>query len=230
MSDPLVSVVIPVRNGERFLAEAIASVLAQRYRPLELIVVDDGSSDQSAAIARAVPEVVCLSQAAQGVSVARNAGLACARGELIAFLDADDRWTPDKLSAQVGYLREHPDVQFVMSRMRYFVEPGCAIPPAFRRELLDGDRVSWLLSAFVGRRALFDRCGGFKSDLSTAEDVDWFARVKDRGVPFAVVEEVLLHARIHDRNTSLTAPRGRVKEDLLAALKRSVDRKRQANP
>src|SRR5262249_27346746 len=75
IADPLVSVIVPVRNGERFLAEALASVVAQRYRPLELIVVDDGSSDGSGAIARGVPEVVCLFQDAQGVSVARNAGL-----------------------------------------------------------------------------------------------------------------------------------------------------------
>ncbi len=161
------------------------------------------------------------------MSAARNAGLAHARGELIAFLDSDDRWTPDKLSVQVKYLREHPEVRFVMSMMRYFLEPGCAVPPAFRRELLDGDRVSWLLGAFVGWRSVFDSCGGFRTELGTAEDVEWFTRVKDQGVPFGVVERVLLHSRVHDANTSLTTPAARVKEDLLAALKRSIDRKRQ---
>src|SRR3982074_3555445 len=105
VNTPLVSVIVPVYNGERFLAETLQSIINQQYRPLELIVIDDGSTDQTARIATSVSEVRYFYQRNQGVANARNAGLAAARGELIAFLDADDLWQPNKLSLQVEYHR-----------------------------------------------------------------------------------------------------------------------------
>src|SRR5262245_42249310 len=113
-SASLVSVVMPVYNGERHLREAIDSVLRQTHRNLELIVVDDGSTDGSAEIARAFGDQVRLiRQANVGSAVARNVGIASARGEFVAFIDADDGWVSNKLELQVRYLVEHPDVGMV---------------------------------------------------------------------------------------------------------------------
>src|SRR5512143_3730544 len=110
-SEPLVSVVMPVYNGARYLRQALESALAQTYRPLEIVVVDDGSTDETPAIlAEFGTRIRALRQPNSGSAAARNAALDAARGELIAFLDADDLWLPQKLAVQVEYLREHPDV------------------------------------------------------------------------------------------------------------------------
>lgn len=221
---PLVSVVIAVRNGERYLAAAIASVLAQEYRPLEIIVVDGRSDDRTAAIARSFASVRYVLQSSAGVANAYNLGIAMAAGELVAFLSHDDLWTPDKLRRQVAYLLEHPSVQCVTARVRFFLEPGCALPPGFRAELLEGDSVGHIMETLVVRRSLFGVVGTFDPALSTAEDVDWFARVKDAAIATAVVPEVLLQKRVHDANLSLNAPEN--DRNLLSVLKQSIARKR----
>src|SRR4051812_7319537 len=110
VSRPLVSVVIPAFNAERFLGEALASVSAQTYAPVETIVVDDGSSDGTAEVARAHPEVALIEQENSGPAAARNRGFAASRGEFIAFHDSDDLMTPDKLAVQVSHMLENPGV------------------------------------------------------------------------------------------------------------------------
>lgn len=116
----LVSVVIPCYNGAIYLDEAIESVLAQEYDPLELIVVDDGSTDESGAVASQYREVRLISMPHSGVGATLNVGVRHALGELLAFLDADDRWLPDKLALQVPVLEGDPDVDMVFGHMRQF--------------------------------------------------------------------------------------------------------------
>jgi glycosyltransferase involved in cell wall biosynthesis len=224
MNTPLVSVIIPAYNGERYLAEAIESVLVQTYRPIEIIVVDDGSTDNSAGIAQSHKEINYIYQSNRGVSVARNAGIASAQGEFIAFLDADDRWTPDKLSVQMNYLLNHPEIQYAIARVKFFLEPGHPIPPGFRKELLENDHVGRIPSTLVVRKSLFDVIGKFKPDLTTAEDVDWFTRANDKNVPMVIVSKTLLYKRIHNTNLSLNALVNN--QNLLKALRHSIDRRR----
>jgi glycosyltransferase involved in cell wall biosynthesis len=224
MSRPSVSVVLAVRNGERYLAAAIASVLEQTYVPHEILVVDGRSHDRTAEIARSFPAVRCLPQSDLGVANAYNLGIAAATGALVAFLSHDDLWTPDKLQVQVAYMEEHPDVHYTTARVRFFLEPGCAVPPGFRPELLEGDHVGCIMETLVARRPVFDVVGTFDPTLATAEDVDWFARAKDVGVPTAVLPQVLLRKRIHDTNLSITTPTN--DRNLLHALQRSIARKR----
>src|SRR5436305_1935247 len=109
INQPLVSVVMPAFNAEAFVAEGIESVLAQDYECVEVIVVDDGSTDNTSAVASRYP-VKCIAQKNSGIAAARNAGVAVSRGSLVAFLDADDIWLPGKLSTQVAYLLKHPEV------------------------------------------------------------------------------------------------------------------------
>ncbi len=126
MQGPLVSVIVPVYNGERYLTKTIQSVLTQDYQPIEIIVVDDGSTDRTAEIVRAQPNIHYIYQNNRGVSAARNTGIAAAQGEFLAFLDADDMWVPQKLSVQVSYLTQHPDVGFVYAYRRMIIEEGVA--------------------------------------------------------------------------------------------------------
>lgn len=225
MNPPLVSVIIAVKNGERFLTAAIHSILAQDYHPYEIIVVDGHSTDTAAAIARSFPSVRSILQVNHGVADAYNTGIDAARGAYLAFLSHDDLWTPNKLSVQMGYMLDHPDIQYTVARVKFFLEPGCAIPPGFRKALLEGDHVGHIMETFVARRTVFDRIGRFNTGLTTAEDVEWFARASDYRVPMAVLPGVLVYKRVHDANISLTPAND---QNLLRALKLSIDRKRRS--
>lgn len=226
LTDPLVSIVLAVRNGARFLREALDSVLAQDYRPIEVVVVDGGSTDDTVAIALAVPGVEVLSEPVRGLARAWNIGVAATRGPLVAFQCHDDVWTPGRLRRQVDHLRVCPELGLVAGRARFFVEPGVRVPPGFRRGLLDGDHPAWLPEASVMRREVLGRVGPFNGEFGSATDADWLARARDLAVPSAMLPDVVLHKRIHEANMSLADPEnGR---HLLRALRDSVARKRTA--
>ena len=225
MSDDLISVVIAVRNGERYLRSAIESILVQAYTPIEILLVDSHSTDHTRAIARSYPQLRCLSQVNRGVADARNLGIAAARGSLIAFLSHDDLWTSSKLRSQVGYMKSFPHLQYTVGRAKFFLEPGMAPPSGFRRELLIGDHEAHIPETLLARRSVFNEIGVFNPHLTTGEDVDWFARAKDKQIPCAVIPKVLLHKRVHDSNTSLNDPA--CNQILLSVMRQSIARKRK---
>ena len=225
MSEPLVSVVIPVHNGGRFLAEAIDSVLAQGYPHREVVVVDDGSTDDSAAIARARP-VRYQRQENQGVAAARNAGLAAARGELIAFLDQDDVWLPHKLDAQVAFLLEHPSVDMVISPLEVEVEPGAAPLSWFEPDAGMDVQLVPLLGTLLAWRRCFDRVGGFDTRYEIASDTDWIMRARDAGLVLEAAPGVCMRYRMHERNSSRREDR--LNAEVRAVYRASVARKREA--
>ena len=139
MSAPLVSVIMAVRNGERFLRQAIESVLAQDYRPIEIILVDGQSTDRTADIARSYPDVRYVYQENLGIANAYNIGVRAAEGEFVAFLSHDDLWLPNKLSMQVNYLITHPEIGYTVAATRFLLEPGFSFPcHVLRREILEG--------------------------------------------------------------------------------------------
>lgn len=221
---PLISVIIPVYNGERFLRNALDSIFAQDYKPFEVIVIDDGSTDRSSGIARSYKDVHYIRQENRGVTVARNAGIRAARGEFVAFLDQDDMWAQAKLSRQVGYLLDHADVGYVLARQKIFLEPGTVKPSWLKEELLEGDQAGYLPGTLVVRRRVFDRIGLFNASFRIGSDTDWLARAKDAGVPTAMLEDVLLLRRVHCNNlSSQTRP---LHSDMTRLLKDSIDRQR----
>ncbi|HXQ69952.1 MAG TPA: glycosyltransferase family A protein [Pyrinomonadaceae bacterium] len=224
IEQPPVSVIIPVYNGARFLRAALESVFAQTYRPFEVIVVDDGSVDDSGIIAQSFPEVRYIQQANQGVAAARNNGIEAARGDFYAFLDQDDLWKPEKLKLQIDYLQSHPETGYTLTQQQFFLEPGATLPPWFRKELLSAVHTGWVLGTLVVRRTTFEKVGNFATGYSAANDSDWFFRAKAAEIPMAVVPELLLLKRIHEANDS-----GRAKEvlsELLKVVKTSLDRQR----
>ena len=227
MDLPLVSVIIPVLNGERFLAAAVASIRGQRYPSLEIIVVDDGSTDGTVAVANALGgEVRVVRQANAGPPAARNRGLETARGDLIGFLDADDLWCEDKLNIQVGRFLADPDLDVVMGTTQVFraaapVDDAVALgdpagPPAL---LLS-------LGSALFRRAVFERVGRFDTSLRMDDDVDWFFRALEAGARILPLNHVVQYYRRHDRN--ITNAREVDRRFYLMALKKSLDRRRRA--
>jgi glycosyltransferase involved in cell wall biosynthesis len=225
LQDPLVSVVVPVYDGEQFLAAAIESALAQDYPRQEIVVVDDGSTDASAEIAAAYP-VTLLRQANAGVAGARNAGVAASHGELIAFLDQDDLWHEHKVSRQVAVLAARPSVGFALTQMEIVLEPGVPRPEWLDESMLDRPMGAPIPSALMVRRETFEVVGGFDPAYRITCDTDWLARAKDAGVESVEVDEPLLRYRIHTRNGA--HERDALFRELKLALHASVRRQRAA--
>ncbi|HEY1360224.1 MAG TPA: glycosyltransferase family A protein [Thermoleophilaceae bacterium] len=204
MAGPRISVVIPVCNGERFLAEAIESVLAQSRAPFELIVVDDGSEDGSAAVAERFSEVDLIRTEHRGVSVARNTGVEHSGGDLIAFLDADDLMKPDRLERQGAVLAERPDLAFVLARAELVVEDGVELPVFItaRTAPMAGDHDPYYAMTVLIRREAFDRVGPFDPGLRLGQDGDWMMRAFDSGLSYEFMEEQLTVRRFHGANAT----------------------------
>jgi glycosyltransferase involved in cell wall biosynthesis len=215
-----------VKNGEAFLGQAVESVLAQTHRHHEVLVVDGASTDRSAEIASSYPGVRCLEQSGTGFAGAWNEGVQATEGDLLAFLDSDDLWTPDKLEKQLALLAGPPEADYAISRVRFFLEPGHPCPPGFRRELLDGDHVGNMPSALLIRRSAFEAVGPFRTDYTIANDIDWFARAKDLPLTLATAPEVLVLKRVHSENLSYTAAKG-MNRELLDLLRGSVTRRQR---
>jgi glycosyltransferase involved in cell wall biosynthesis len=199
---PLVSVVIPVFNGEPYLASTIESVLAQTYHPLEVIVVEDGSADGSADIVKKYQEVCYFHQPNRGVAAARNVGIGRACGEFIAPLDQDDVWYPDAVEVMADALLGHPEAGYVIARQEFFLEAGEAKPPWLKVELLHGDHPCFGPGGVMIRRAVLETLGGFNPDFVTASDVEWFFRAKDAGIGMLAIPRLVLRKRIHAANQS----------------------------
>lgn len=223
--NPSISVLIPVFNCERYLGAAIESVLAQTLSPTEIIVVDDGSTDGTANIATSFGSRVRYEfRPHAGIPTTRNACIETARGDWLAFLDADDLWLPEKLRAQADLMLARPELQFTLTYVQLFLEPGCGMPRGYLSEWFESARMCGWLSSFLGRKSIFGIVGGFDTTLPLCEDVDWFSRAKHLNAPMAHLERGLLRKRVHDRNNSNNVDRN--KALLLQAAKRNLDRKR----
>lgn len=221
------SVVIPCYNARAFLAAAIDSVLAQRADGLEIIVIDDGSTDGSAQIARGFgPVVSCHSQPNGGIAAARNAGIARARGELLAFIDADDLWTPGSLDARLAALEAPPPVDCVFGALQQFLSPGIDPLVAARLEFDANPSLARFAGTMLIRRAAFLRAGPFDTSLRVGEMVEWVARAEAAGVTTRTLDMVVMRRRIHGNNTVLTQKSSQ--GDYLRALKAAMDRRRAA--
>jgi glycosyltransferase involved in cell wall biosynthesis len=226
----LVSVVVAVYNGAPFLAEALDSALGQDYTPVEVVVVDDGSTDATPDVIARYPEVVALRQDNAGPGAARNTGIAAARGELIAFVDADDVVPVGKLCTQVAYLRDHPDVSVVLGRQETRMEGPVDVPHWLERPMWLPRTFSWdgreqiPPMTMVARREAFDRVGPFDTRFRFADDLDWLLRVQEAGVGLAMVDEVVLTRRVHGNN--LSADQAMLSKEMLMCLRARIERAR----
>ena len=194
---PLVSVVIPTFNRRRLLERAVESVLAQSFSDLELIVVDDGSTDTTPEFVSGLgPPVRCIRQLRRGPAAARNRGIRAARGEFVAFLDSDDWWEPEKLAVQIGAMRREPDFPISHTQELWF-RRGELLPQKKKHRKHRGmifDRCLPLccvsLSTVVARKSLFDEVGPFDESLPCCEDYEMWLRVSARH-PFLLVDRPL---------------------------------------
>jgi glycosyltransferase involved in cell wall biosynthesis len=226
MGNPLtVTAIVIVRNGERFIGRALDSILNQTRIPERILVVDGQSTDSTCEIAGRYSEVKVLPQCGTGIADAYNYGIAESDTDLVAFLSHDDEWTPDKLAVQVDILERNPEVMLSTARARFVAENPERLPRGFRPELLKGHHTAHIMETLVARKKLFSHVGLFDTGYAVSEDVDWFARVQDTGIPWIVADEILLVKHIHESNTSLNVSKDY--SDLLKAVRGTLQRKKE---
>ena len=228
MTPPVISCIVPVFNGERYLKEALDSIRAQTYRPLEIIVADDGSTDGTGAIVAGYGEEVrYLFQPNAGPSSARNLGLGAAQGKFVAFLDHDDLWHPEKLARQMARFQARPDLVACVTHVRNFWSPELGEEAARSREhprfaqAVPGYSTVTLLA----RRTLFETVGRFNPALQHGDSTEWFLRAAEHGVVIELLADVLTYRRLHQTNRTRRLGAAS-REAYLRIVKASLDRQR----
>lgn len=224
---PLISVVIPCYNAATYVAEAISSVLSQEYENLQIIVVNDGSTDDSEqAIMEFSDRIEYITQDNAGISAARNAGLAVARGSLIAFLDSDDLWCENSLGVRLSCMNQNPEVDYVFGKVEAFrdkPENGDEGAADYQLPQTAGGRLG---GSLLIRGPSFFRVGVFDTDLRVGETIDWLLRAQEAGLKGREVDYLVLRRRVHDTNT--VTQETELKSQYLHALKASIERRKKA--
>lgn len=223
MDYPLISVVIPAFNSERHLAEAIRSVISQNYSPVEIIVIDDGSADRTREVAATFGSAVrYVYQSNGGIGSARNRGVQEAGGSVLAFLDSDDVWTPNKLERRLRLLQSRPENEVVFGLVQQFADRDDSKSTT---EL--GEPAVWYAAGtMVIKRDSFARVGPFRTDVHVGEYIDWYTRAKEAGLRAEVLPELVLRRRIHGENTGIRQRASN--SDYARVLKEALDRRRRS--
>jgi uncharacterized protein (DUF1919 family) len=224
-SNSFVTVIIPVYNGERFLAGAVQNVLRQNYDPLEIIIIDDGSTDRTASIASTFKHCVrYYCQPNRGPAAARNLGIEEARGDVVAFLDVDDLWPINKLKRQTNYLAANPSVEIVQGLIQNMaLDTSAPTGELIFEETTEPYKFINLGSA-IYRRSVFEKVGLLDETLCDNEDMDWFFRAWEKNVTKVVLDHVGLFYRKHDCNMS--RQQDRCDLQLVRLFKKHLDRSR----
>ena len=224
----LISCIIPVYNGELYLQEALESILAQTYRPLEIIVVDDGSTDGTAALVAGYGDKLrYLFQPNAGTAAACNLGITAADGDFVAFLAADDLWHPEKLSRQISRFQVRPDLDLCVTHVQNFWIPELKEESEqFRHHRIAQPLPGYVPQALLARRALFETVGTFNTSLRHADSTDWFLRANDHGAVVELLLDVLVYRRLHPSNLSRRMASAS-RQEYVELLKATLDRRRR---
>jgi glycosyltransferase involved in cell wall biosynthesis len=223
----LISVIIPVYNYGRYLAEAIESVISQTYQDLGVIIVDDGSTDQSGEVASSFADrrVRYCHQVHSGIGPARNKGVELAEGDFLAFLDADDRWPLEKLKRQLRAFESDPALEMVFGQAVQLQngpewESGVKDDKPAIASMVPG----MVPGTMLIKRAAFSRVGEFRGGLKVGEFIDWYARAVELQVRSLVLPDLFLWRRIHNSNQGVRERQS--VSDYARVLKASLDRRR----
>jgi glycosyltransferase involved in cell wall biosynthesis len=224
-----VSVIIPAYNAAPYLPAAIDSVLAQTRPAQEILVIDDGSQDDTAALAAGyAPQVRLISQPNRGVAEAINHGVSLASGDWLAFCDADDLWLPEKLALQTAALAADPQLGLVFGLLEQFISPE--LPPAAAARLVCPPEPApgLHLGCMLARRAVFTAVGPFSAAWRVGMFIDWYARTREAQIPSRILPQVIYRRRLHTTNVMLRLKHER--SEFAHILKAALDRRRAETP
>lgn len=227
MAEPTVTAAIAVRDGEAYLAEAIESVLAQSRPCDQVVVVDNGSTDRSAAIAAGYgPPVEVVGESRPGIGAARNAAVRAARGDFLAFLDADDLWERGKIEAQLGAFAAEPELQLVFGHVRQFVSPDMPAAEAATLRVPAEPQPGLHIGAMLARRDAIEAVGPWAEEVRVSDGLTFFLRARELGLAQKMLAETVTLRRVHGANHSIHNRDERA--EFARHLKRSLDRRRGA--
>ena len=220
-----VSVIIPAFNAERTLRETLESVCAQTTQVQDIIVVDDGSTDNTAALAQSFHGVTVLRQSNAGAAAAVNAGLRVAQGDYIGLLDADDLWLPHTVACHVQKLQAQPELDVALGWVSEFICPSMSAADAasFRPR---PDQAAWLAGAALIKQKAFEKVGHYDPAAKGYGWIDWVDRARSAGIHFGMGTDIVLRRRLHTGSLS-TSEGTKNGQGILAAVRLSLARRRQ---
>ena len=226
VNDSLVSVIIPVFNTDKYLGEAIESVLSQSYQSVEIIIIDDGSTDASGVIAKGYERVDYYYQPHAGLAAALNRGVEEACGNFLAFLDADDLWAENKLVQQMAILVKSPGIDMVFGNYLEFISPELSEEDIDKFRVLTKPAPGYSKSTMVIRRESFFRVGLFDRCWRVGDFIDWFMRSREIGLRNTLLPQVVCFRRLHKDNMGLREKD--CYQDYARIIKNALDRQRQS--
>jgi len=218
-----VSVIIPAYNAGKLLGEALESVINQTHKLYEIIIVDDGSTDNTAEVAKRFTNVKYIFQKNQGTASAVNAGVAMAKGDLLAFLDADDLWFHNKIETQLAVMRENSEVDMIFTLIENFISAEEHESLKSKIDLDTRPRVGIHKSTLMIRRNSFFKIG-LLSVANNIDLLDWYARAQEIGIKEFIVREVLVKRRIHGNNQTLV--KKEILQEFPGIIKAILERRR----
>ena len=226
--ESLISVIIPAFNSEHYLDQAIESVLAQTYQPVEIIVINDGSTDGTDAAAQQfIPKIRYYNQPNKGLGATRNRGVELAQGTFLAFLDADDIWLADKLEHQITLFIDDPDLDMAFGYAIQFFSPELNEELIEKLTITDEVLPGYFAGTLVIKRESFLSVGYFDTDWRVGEFIDWYCKAQTLNLKAALLPEVVLRRRIHDANMGIREREHQT--DYAYILKAALDRRRKTS-
>jgi len=225
-TNPLISVIIPVYNAEKYITQALDSVFNQTIKNIEVICINDGSKDSSLEILKTYGAKIRLLDNGQnyGIGETRNRGIAVAKGDFLAFMDADDIWEPEKLKTQILQFQKNKDLDISFSYMKCFISPELSAEAKRLRYCPPDPTTGYLSGTAVIKSTSFEKVGMFNPKWKVGEFIDWFAKAKEMGLSYDITPGVFLLRRIHETNTGVAERSSR--SDFVKIMKESLDRKR----
>jgi glycosyltransferase involved in cell wall biosynthesis len=223
----LMSVIVPAYNAEAYLAETLASVLRQNWEPLELLVVDDGSSDRTVAVAKDFGDLArVIACSHRGLAATRNSGITAAHGEFILHLDADDLLTPMSIFTRMQHFTAEATFDMVVGKLMCFLSPELSNEERARYAMPPDPQQGHLPGAAIIRAAAFDKYGLLDERLAVNADLDWWVRARDEGARVRLIEDVVVKRRIHGKNLTLMS-KAELDASRLQIVRASLARRRR---
>ncbi len=225
---PLLSVIIPTYNAETYLAETLESVFQQKWQPLEILVIDDGSTDRSIAVVESFGKrVAVIACPHRGLAATRNSGIMAARGEFLLHLDADDLLMPDSISTRMQVMQSDPVLDIVVGKLECFISPEMPHEERLRYQLPPVPQVGHLPGASIIRASAFEKFGLISESFDANADLDWSVRAMDNGARIRHIDNIVVRRRIHGKNMSIVQKQ-ELDSTRLRILRASLERRRKA--